>query len=137
MAGLSPKLPVQRDPDDGFALTQTYEEMIRQNFKNLVLTSPGERMMDPDFGVGIRRYLFELNNEETYSYIEERIDSQVATYLPFIEVRKIEFYPNYGTDMIDTMDIPDNYSNQIGIRITYFVMPLGVFDALEVEISMV
>lgn len=57
MAGLSPKLPVSRDSEDGYSLTKTYEEMVRQNLKNLLLTNPGERMMDPDFGVGMKRYL--------------------------------------------------------------------------------
>ena len=37
MSGLSPKLPVRRDPGTGFALTKTYEEMIKQNLKNLGL----------------------------------------------------------------------------------------------------
>ena len=58
MAGLSPKLPIQKDPVDGFALTKTFKEMVKQNFKNLMLTSPGERIMDPEFGVGLRRFLF-------------------------------------------------------------------------------
>ena len=43
------------------ALTKTMMEVIKQNFKNLVLTNPGERVMLTDFGVGIRRFLFEMN----------------------------------------------------------------------------
>ena len=54
--GLSPKLPVSTDPIDGYALNKTYAEVVTQNLKNLILTAPGERMMDVDFGVGIRNY---------------------------------------------------------------------------------
>ena len=60
MAGFAPKLPLARDTGDGFALIKNFENMIKQNLKMLVLTSPGERIMIPDFGVGLRRYLFEL-----------------------------------------------------------------------------
>jgi len=31
----------------------------KQNLKMLILTNPGEKLMDPQFGVGIYRYLFE------------------------------------------------------------------------------
>ena len=60
MQGIGPALPLTRDSSFGvFALITDYEAEIRQNFKNLVLTSPGERMMNTDFGVGIRNILFE------------------------------------------------------------------------------
>ena len=50
--GLSPKLPMSLHPADGYRLTKTYKEMVKQNIKMLILTCPGERMMDPLFGVG-------------------------------------------------------------------------------------
>ena len=52
----------------------------------LLLTSPGERVMDPVFGVGIRRYLFEQATTETYEIVSEAISRQVALYLPHVEI---------------------------------------------------
>ena len=129
MKGLSPKIPLVRDSIDGFSLTKEYDEMIQQNFKNLVLTSPGERIMDPDFGVGIRQYLFELKNNSTFTNIEERIVSQASIYLPFIEIVNIEF----GQDQIDL----DSDENGLLIRIEYFVIPHGTYSALEVPIDLI
>ena len=38
MAGLSPKLPLQRDQVDGFySLNKTHVELVKQNFKMLLL----------------------------------------------------------------------------------------------------
>ena len=91
MPGLSTKLPLIRDPIDGFALTQTYHELAKQNFKMLILTNPGERMMDPSFGVGIRNFLFEPNMPEIQELIETRIIQQTARYLPYIDVLYVEF----------------------------------------------
>ena len=52
--GISPKIPLVYDKIDGpYRLNKDILSMIRQNFKNLVMTNPGERIMEPDFGVGL------------------------------------------------------------------------------------
>ena len=51
MAGFAPKLPLTQDSGDGFTLIKDFETMIRQNLKMLILTIPGERVMDPEYGV--------------------------------------------------------------------------------------
>ena len=56
--GLSPKLPLTKDPQDGYALNKEYVELVQQNLKMILLTAPGERIMEPEFGVGLRNYLF-------------------------------------------------------------------------------
>lgn len=115
MAGLSPKLPVTQDPEDGFALNKTFKQMIQQNFKNLMLTSPGERVMDPNFGVGLRQFLFEQIDAFVFSRIEERIRRQVSIYMPFIEIARIAF------NTFDDQEI----SNALEVRVEYIITPLA------------
>ena len=69
MAGLSPKLPMRRSFQDGYLMNQTLKEVIQQNLKGLLLTSPGERVKDPLFGVGLRDFLFEQNIEFNFFLI--------------------------------------------------------------------
>jgi len=109
MAGYSPKLPIMRDADDGYALTKTLQELARQNFKMLVLTNPGERIMDPRFGVGIKSFLFENNSELTYGKISSKIIEQVSTYLPYIIIENIDF-----SSINSNPDISENF---ISVRI--------------------
>lgn len=91
MIGLGPKLPLMRDSEHGlYTLTTTYPEQIKQNFKNLLLTSPGERVMNPDFGVGLRHFLFE-QKKDAIPKIRQRIQNQTRKYLPFIEISTISF----------------------------------------------
>ena len=79
MDGIGPQLPLNKDHRFGlYSLVQSYKEEVKQNFKNLLLTSPGERMMDPDFGVGLRRYLFE---QRTHSVGQIRQKIQSPTVL--------------------------------------------------------
>tara|TARA_A100001515_G_C4559178_1_gene206028 strand:+ start:442 stop:828 length:387 start_codon:yes stop_codon:yes gene_type:complete len=127
MAGLSPKLPLVKDPDDGYALTKNLKEVAAQNFKMLILTNPGERIMDINFGVGILGYLFENNSAETYNLIESRIEEQVSTYLPYIQIRDISFS---SANIIDT-----DPTDSLILRIVYFIKPLRTTEILELPIG--
>ena len=54
----APKLPITIEGDDFVYISDTLQN-LKQQLKMLILTNPGEKIMDPGFGVGIRKYLFE------------------------------------------------------------------------------
>ena len=94
MNGIGPELPLNRDHRFGnYSLITSYKDEVKQNFKNLLLTSPGERMMIPDFGVGLRHFLFNPRPGATAG-IRQRIVSQTAKYMPYIQINKISFDQN-------------------------------------------
>ena len=66
MATLGVKLPITKDSIHGYTMIDNFHSLIRQNLKMLILTNPGERVMIPDFGVGIQSYLFQNFSESTY-----------------------------------------------------------------------
>jgi phage baseplate assembly protein W len=127
MAGFSPKLPLTLDPDDGYALTKTIKEVARQNFKMLILTNPGERIMEPDFGVGINSFLFENNTAAVYSQIDARIREQASKYLPFIEVGEIDFNSSEVN--------PNLADNFLGVSIKYSIKRLNIGDVLQIPLN--
>jgi len=89
--GLGVKLPLFVDPVDGaYALSKDMEELAQQNLKTIILTAPGERIMVPDFGVGIRNYLFEQNTPGTQNLIRNIIEQQVARYAPYIVIEDLQ-----------------------------------------------
>lgn len=55
----APKLPIEIGKSGDFEYISDALENIRQNLKMIILTNPGEKILDPAFGLGIRRYLFE------------------------------------------------------------------------------
>jgi phage baseplate assembly protein W len=125
--GLSPKLPMSLHPSDGYRLTKTYKEMVKQNMKMLILTAPGERMMDPLFGVGLRNFLFQPNHPKTWGTIEGRIKQQTKKYMPFVKVLDIDF----GSQD----DNPQFGSNTLSIKLRYKILPLDSVDGLDLYIS--
>ena len=85
-----PKWPLKSGDEDAFALYATVEEQISFYLKNLMLTSPGENISDPGYGVGIRRFLFEQNIDSVRSSLSSRVRSQVSTYLPYLTISDIQ-----------------------------------------------
>jgi phage baseplate assembly protein W len=109
MYGVSPKLPLIVDDLDGhYGLTKTVREAVKQNFKNLILTSPGERVMDSNFGVGLRNFLFENFTIEVGENIRFRIFDQAKIYMPFIEINSVDI--GQLQDKLGTLSVAIQYS---------------------------
>ncbi|HAW81256.1 MAG TPA: hypothetical protein DCX27_17075 [Balneola sp.] len=107
--GYSAHLPLQYNPEDGhYVLLKNITSVAQQNLKMLVLTNPGERIMIPEFGVGISRYLFQQEGRFTSSAIKNRILSQVNQYLPYIEINNIEIFER--KEMSNTFQVIIEYN---------------------------
>jgi len=127
MSGLSVALPLEFSEVFGpYVRNMTFNALAKQNLKMLLLTIPGERIMDINFGVGIPRYLFENNGPDTYSAISGKIREQVDIYLPYIAIDDVVF--NYVEDN------PDLFPNSLNLSVYFTIIPLQQSDSLEIDI---
>jgi len=107
--GYSIKLPFQYDPSDGpYRTTKTIKETITQNLRTLFMTNPGERIMNIDFGIGIRQFLFENFTPELIDKLEERIRTQISRYIKGIVINSIKVVQL--TQQPNSIDISLDYS---------------------------
>ena len=74
------------DEENVFNGTETLMEQAKANLINVLLTYPGERINLPNFGVGLKRKLFE--NKIDVITLEENIKKQAAYYVPNIKVTR-------------------------------------------------
>jgi phage baseplate assembly protein W len=117
--GFSAVIPLQKDDEDGFySLTKTLAQNIKQNVKNILLTTPGERVMLTDFGVGLRNFLFENNTFQLQNTISRAISDQFKIYLPFVRIDNLEFF--------------EENEQLIGIRLFYSVPSQQFSDLFEI-----
>jgi phage baseplate assembly protein W len=95
-------------------------ESARQKLKNIVLTNPGERVMLPKFGIGIKRYLFEQNSNNTISNfsfdVNSKLSEQVRLYAPNLQIASIEL---------------NSQDNIVKIKISYIINN-AYSDVLEI-----
>ncbi len=110
-------LPFRRDPITGFASVDELADAVHQDLRILLLTNPGERVMDPLFGVGLKRFLFEPLTTTTLGDIEAKINSQVQKYLSFITIRNIQFSSALDSGPNALLEGLDE--NLLGITISY------------------
>ena len=66
---IAPKFPLILDDRYLYESVEDLIQTTRFHVKNIVLTNPGEKISDPTFGVGIRRYLFEPLTNRVYANI--------------------------------------------------------------------
>ena len=124
MYGISPLLPVSISKSEGFMATKTIAENTKQNLKHLILTAPGEKVMDPNFGVGLRNYLFEQGSNRTLARLENSITEQVNTYMPFVDLGLVSI----------SMD-DDKNANLLQVSIKYSISGISTDEILNVSID--
>ena len=90
-----------------FATPTTTDPKIAANFlfQNILLTNPGEKLSDPEFGVGLRSFLFEPQNS-IYD-LQETISEQLGTYAQGIRIMGV------------SVDLSGTDGNSISVSIKY------------------
>jgi len=120
-----PKFPLSQGNQDTFALYEDIKQQISFYLKNLILTSPGENISDPSYGVGLRRFLFEQNISSVRSSIQSSVSDQISRYLPYLNVINIEVS---ATDQ-------DIDNNSLSLKIAYSIPGNVVQEIFELNMS--
>ncbi len=103
-----------------FKGTQTLKEQVKSNLINLLLTEPGERVNEPNFGVGLKNLLFEPNLD--VEILKEKINTQIEFYIPTISLSSV-----------DVNSIEDEY--KLFIVISYSFNLDGSSDAIQLNFN--
>ena len=77
----------ETDGSTGLAL---YEDDIRQAIRIILSTNRGERVMRPDFGAGLREFVFEPLNMTTCQKVKTRVSEALVQWEPRIDVENVE-----------------------------------------------
>jgi phage baseplate assembly protein W len=105
-----------------FYSTFSTKDQLKYNLINLILTSQGERIDNPNFGTTLRSQLFNPMTEASFSDIEDSIRDSVQVYIPEISINNIEFTQE-----------PNNVSNSLVIKIIYQILISGQTDTVTVN----
>ena len=86
------KFPLEfSNESNGFEVIneEKLKELVFFNLKNIILTNPGERLFNPLFGVGIKRFLFEQGTARQ-DEIEFRIRNQIKLFANYVIVKDLQ-----------------------------------------------
>ena len=122
--GIKTPIQLEESLDDFFVMHRDLGSQIKDNFKNLLLTNHGERLMLSDFGANLKPLTFELQSEGGITAALRRIRDATHKFMPFISLSTFEPIQIRNTD---------SSIAKIGARITYSVPSANLSEqAIEI-----
>tara|TARA_Y100001938_G_scaffold136937_1_gene200496 strand:+ start:169 stop:606 length:438 start_codon:yes stop_codon:yes gene_type:complete len=85
-------LPFQKsDGVEGWFLSsKTTVEAVRNNVRLFMQTKAGERLMQPNIGLGLEKYLFEPLDNTTQDLVRKEIEDKISFWMPFINIVRLD-----------------------------------------------
>jgi uncharacterized protein len=83
-------LPLTPDERSGRLEYESGPEKVRQSIQIILDTEPGERIMRPEFGCGLRRHLMKPNVTATRALIQREVTTALTAWEPRIELRGVQ-----------------------------------------------
>ncbi len=82
------------------------ENAVLNSITNVFLTAPGEKILSPEFGLDLRRYLFEPISDFSSFAIKDDIQNRLPLMEPRVEIEGVSVIPD-----------PDNNEYRINLQI--------------------
>ena len=98
------------------------KDAIKNNLINYFLTNPGERPGNPEFGAGLRKFIFTQIETENLDFIQEDLQEKISREFPRVVLRNLEV-------------IPDQDNNTINVKIGYAVESTNIEDEVNIEFA--
>jgi phage baseplate assembly protein W len=106
-----------------FNSTYTTQNAIKNNLINYFLTNQDERYLNPNYGGGLRTFIFENINSITNEDILTSVRFQIGQFFPNVSILDLNI-KNENSD-ID--------ANQIVVSITYEIINTGITDSIQIN----
>jgi hypothetical protein len=92
--------PVVPDARGGQLTYVSGPDKVRQSILLILETEPGERIMRPSFGCGLRRYLMKPNTPATRSLIANDVELALAAFEPRIRLQPVTVDPGDDPSLV-------------------------------------
>ena len=110
-----------------FASTDTTIKAVKNNIKMLLNTHKGERLMQPNLGTGLRRFLFEQYTPDLKLAVQNEITDMINYWLPFVEIKDLQV--SMGSDTAVGR-------NTMGIKVDFNITrDPNTLESVQVEIG--
>ena len=115
--------PVALDASLGRLRKETdYTAYVAQLIRQVLFTTPGERVDRPDFGAGLRRHLFAPTSQETATLLQATVFQSLDRWLGnLIKVERVDASFEDG---------------RLDIRIAYTLQARGDQQVLNLEVTL-
>jgi phage baseplate assembly protein W len=103
----------QANPLNNDLIALKNQSAIARSIRNIVLTSPGEKFFNPDFGSNVSRLLFDNLDDLTALSIRDEIENSIRNYEPRVQ-------------LIDVIVVPEYDNNEFNVTVVYKIIGIDV-----------
>jgi len=125
MPQYGPRWPLKKGNEDLYEMYSDIKDQISFYLKNLLLTSPGENLSNPNYGVGLKSFIFEQNLESTMGRLASNIQDQIRIFIPYLNVRDV---------VVESSSLQID-SNTISVKIIYNLPGEEIDNVFEIDAS--
>jgi phage baseplate assembly protein W len=129
----------------GYLHTQWGVDQIKSDLLILLMTNPGERIMLPQYGTNLNKFLFEPNDELLRQEVKNEIITAIKNWEPRVTITNIEIFsgtggltkPVYETGITVNESSPEFLNNEehvLGIKIN-FIDPENISEIQELVLE--
>ena len=79
------------------------ENAIARSVRNIVMTIPGEKPFNENFGSKISGLLFENVDDITAAVIADEIEESIKNYEPRVSLKNVEVFPDFDNNSFDAV----------------------------------
>jgi phage baseplate assembly protein W len=112
---ISTPLRFSKTNDGLFEMHYDLAKQIKDNFKNMLATNHGERLLMSDFGANLRKLAFELGNESADNNALRQIIQTTKKYMPYVQLETFE---------TSRFNLENDFYEYVRIRVIYSVPTL-------------
>lgn len=103
----------------GFMYSQSGMNQIKSDLLCLLLTNPGERVMNPAFGTPLRRLVFDQNDFALQLEARKMIINSIAKWEPRIKIERIDVSSSSDRSSLNKTDDLSEAEHILLIKISF------------------
>jgi phage baseplate assembly protein W len=98
------------------------KDAIKNNLINYLLTNPGERPDNPEFGGGLRKFVFSQIQQNNLQYLKEDVQNKISNNFPNVNILELNV-------------LSQEDKNTITVQIIYNIPNTNINDQLELNFN--
>lgn len=125
--------PITKDAK-GYFHSQSDIDQIKSDLFVLLMTNPGERIMLPLYGAGLRSLIYEQNDTDLRIKVRDLIIKAITDWEPRITVEQVEVLASVDPYSLDRYDDRNQDENILMVRISFFD-PQNIQNVQELNLT--
>ncbi len=125
------EFPPTFEKNAGGAHTVSEDKDIMQSLEIILNTTPGERVMRPDFGCNMQEMVFESLNETLKTYMRDTVERAILYHEPRIDLKRVNINVAQATEGVVLIEV-DYVIRKTNSR-QNFVFPYYINEGTDVK----